>query len=33
VPQADAYAARSSFDKELRYLSNLSMPLIYPQVK
>lgn len=33
VPQAAAYAARASFSKELRYLSNLSIDVIYPQVK
>jgi phage repressor protein C with HTH and peptisase S24 domain len=33
VPQAETNAARSSFAKELRYLSNLSMGIIYPQVK
>jgi len=33
VPHAATYAARASFDKELRYLSNLSMYVIYPQVK
>lgn len=33
VPHAATYAARASFESELRYLSNLSMPLIYPQVK
>ncbi len=33
VPHAATYAARSSFDKELRYLSNLSMGILYPQVK
>lgn len=29
VPHASTYAARPSFDKELRYLSNLSMTTIY----
>lgn len=33
VPQAETNAARSSLAKELRYLSNLSMGIIYPQVK
>ena len=33
VPHASTYAARPSFDKELRYLSNLSMAIIYPWVK
>lgn len=33
VPHASTYAARPSFDKELRYLSNLSMTIIYPWVK
>ena len=33
VPHASTYAARPSFDKELRYLSNLSMSVIYLRVK
>jgi len=33
VPHASTYAARPTFDKELRYLSNLSMHLLYPWVK
>jgi phage repressor protein C with HTH and peptisase S24 domain len=33
VPQAETNAARSSFAKELRYLSNLSIGIIYPEVK
>lgn len=33
VPHASTYAARPSFDKELRYFSNLSMPVIYLRVK
>lgn len=33
VPHASTYAARPSFDKELRYFSNLSMTTIYPWVK
>ena len=33
VPHASTYAARLSFDRELRYLSNLSMAIIYPWVK
>jgi len=33
VPQASTYAARPALDKELRYLSNLSMQPLYPWVK
>lgn len=33
VPQAETNAARSPFAKEFRYLSNLSIGIIYPQVK
>lgn len=33
VPHASTYAARPSFDKELRYFSNLSMTTIYLRVK
>lgn len=33
MPQASTYSARRSLDKELRYLSNLSMYVIYPWVK
>lgn len=33
VPHAETNAARSSLPRELRYLSNLSMSIIYPWVK
>ena len=33
MPHASTYAARRSLDKELRYLSNLSIDVIYPWVK